>query len=80
MQVEPTKPVLKAPGIKLLKLEYDEPLSKFAFKFNLRRYTEADLEVVVKLIDSERNGSISKAEFASGLVAGAYTRPLLSPT
>jgi hypothetical protein len=23
-----------------LKLEYDEPLSNFAFNFNLRRYTE----------------------------------------
>ena len=33
-----------------------------------REIPKADLEVVVKLIDSERNGSISKAEFASGLV------------
>ena len=24
-----------------MKLQYDEPLSKFAFKFNLRRYNEA---------------------------------------
>ena len=32
------KPTLKAPGTKLLKLKYDEPLSIFAFKFNLRRY------------------------------------------
>jgi len=28
---------LKAPGTKLLKLEYDELLSIFAFKLNLRR-------------------------------------------
>ena len=41
MQVEPMKSKLKAPGIKRLKLKYDEPLSKFAFKSNLRRYTEA---------------------------------------
>ena len=34
------KPVLKVPGSMLLKLIYDEPLSTFAFKFNLRRYTE----------------------------------------
>ena len=40
MQVDPMKPTLKAPGIKLLKLECDEPLSEFAFKFNLRRYSE----------------------------------------
>ena len=30
--------MLKAPGTKRLKLKYDEPLSNFAFKFNLRRY------------------------------------------
>jgi hypothetical protein len=39
-QVDPIKPTLKAPGTKRLKLKYDEPLSKFAFKFNLRRYSE----------------------------------------
>jgi hypothetical protein len=32
------KPTLKAPGTKRLKLDYDEPLSNHAFKFNLRRY------------------------------------------
>ena len=41
MQVDPIKPTLKAPGIECLKLQYDKPLSKFAFKFNLRRYTVA---------------------------------------
>ena len=40
MQVDPIKLTLKAPGMKLLKLKYDKPLSKFAFKFKLRRYTE----------------------------------------
>jgi hypothetical protein len=39
VQVDPIKPTLKAPGIKLLKLKYDEPLSNFAFNFNLRRCT-----------------------------------------
>ena len=38
-QVDPIKPTLKAPGIELLKLKFDEPLSNFAFKFNLRRYS-----------------------------------------
>ena len=38
MQVDPIKPTLKPPGTKRLKLEYDELLSNFAFKFNLRRY------------------------------------------
>jgi len=41
MQVDPMKPVLKAPGSMLLKLIYDEPLSTSAFKFNLRRHTKA---------------------------------------
>jgi len=39
VQVDPMKPILKAPGTKHLKPSYDEPPSKFAFKFNLRRYT-----------------------------------------
>jgi len=38
VQVDPIKPAFKAPRIKLLKLKYDIPLSKFAFKFDLRRY------------------------------------------
>jgi hypothetical protein len=41
VQVDPIKPTLKAPGTKRLKLQYDEPLSNFAFNFNLRRYTPA---------------------------------------
>ena len=41
VQVGPMKPTLKAPGTKRLKLKYDVPLSNFAFKFNLRRYTPA---------------------------------------
>jgi len=39
VQVGPMKPTLKAPGTKHLQLKYDVPLSNFAFKFNLRRYT-----------------------------------------
>ena len=41
MQVDPIKPTLNAPGTKRLILKCDEPLSDFAFNFNLRRYTEA---------------------------------------
>jgi hypothetical protein len=40
VQVDPIKPTLKAPGIKRLKLVRDDPLTNFAFKFNLRRYNE----------------------------------------
>jgi hypothetical protein len=40
VHVDPIKPKLKAPGTKCLKLEFDELLSIFAFKINLRRYSE----------------------------------------
>ena len=33
--------MMKAPEIKLLKLKCDKPLSNFAFKINLRRYSVA---------------------------------------
>jgi len=39
VQVKPMKPMLKAPGTKRLKLKYIKLLSRFAFNFNLRRYT-----------------------------------------
>ena len=39
VQVDPINPTLKAPGSMHLKLRYDGPVSTFAFKFNLRRYT-----------------------------------------
>ena len=39
VQVDPIKHPLKAPGTKRLKVKYDETLSKFAFNFNLHRYT-----------------------------------------
>jgi hypothetical protein len=38
VQADPNKPTLKAPGTRRLKLEFDELLSSFGFKFNLRRY------------------------------------------
>jgi ankyrin repeat protein len=41
VQVDPIKPVLKAPGTKRLNPKRDELLSNIAFGFNLRRYTEA---------------------------------------
>jgi hypothetical protein len=39
LQVEPMKPMLKAPGTKRSKLKHDEPPAKFAFNSNLRRYS-----------------------------------------
>ena len=41
VQVEPMKPMSKAPGTERLKLKYDKLLSSFAFNFNLRRYNVA---------------------------------------
>jgi hypothetical protein len=41
VQVDPIKPTLKPSGAKRLKLNYDEPLSSFPFKFICRRYTVA---------------------------------------
>ena len=38
VQVDPMNPTLKALETKPLKLKYEELLSKFAFKINLRRY------------------------------------------
>jgi hypothetical protein len=40
VRVAPFKSTLKEPGIKLLKLNYDKPHQRNAFKFNLRRYIE----------------------------------------
>jgi len=45
VQVDPIKPMLKAPGTKRLKRKCDEPPSNFAFKFNLRRYNKG-IEVI----------------------------------
>jgi hypothetical protein len=40
VHADPIKPVSTAPGIKRLKLEYEEPVLNVAFNFNLRRYTK----------------------------------------
>ena len=39
LQLDPIKPMLKAPATKRLKLEYDKLASSFTFNCNLRRYT-----------------------------------------
>jgi len=40
-------PMLKPPGIERLKLKCDKLVSRFAFNFKLRRYSEGDYEVTV---------------------------------
>jgi hypothetical protein len=46
VQVDPIKHMLKVSGTKHLKLICDEPLSKFAFKFKLRRYNWDAVEAI----------------------------------
>jgi len=41
VQVDPSKPTLKAPATKRLKLKHDRLLSSFAFNFDLRHYISA---------------------------------------
>ena len=61
MQVDPIKPMLKAPRIKRLKLKYDEPPSNCAFKFNVRRYTEARMQLTTHLeVGPARHWHISR--------------------
>jgi hypothetical protein len=62
---------LNAPGIKRLKLICDDPLSNFAFKFNLRRYT----------VDERAARAVRRAIAATNEAGGALrisTRPTLN--
>jgi len=68
VQVEAMKPSLKTPGSMLSKLIYDGPLSNFALKMNLHRYSTAAA------------ANIRAAHSGAALAAGAYTRPLFSST
>ena len=73
MQVDPIKPPLKATGTKHLKLQYNEPHSNFAFRFNLRHcIKEGHFEKArQKFMDAQQ---------VLGYQARAYTRPLFSST
>jgi len=85
VQVEPTKPELKAPGVNLLKLKYDDLLSSFAFKSNLRRYswdlgevdvTDADFSeaVIDRYQAGPHNSSLLTLNSVSGLVSKIWYR------
>ena len=67
VQVDPMKPVLKAPIIKHWTLKCDETLTIFAFKINLRHYSTAT---------QPSTSPLNTITFT----AGAYTRPLLNST
>jgi hypothetical protein len=92
VQIDPMKPMLKAPGTKRLKLNYDEPLSKLAFKFRLRRFTEVSDgedredweplygEQVARKEDGTWVLRETRRRLQGAVMAGAYTRSLLSST
>jgi triosephosphate isomerase len=71
---------LKPPGSKRSKLKCDVLLSNFGFQLNLRRYTK----VVIQYGGSVKAGSVDELmqcpDVDGCLVAGAYTRSLLSST
>jgi len=55
VQIDPIKPTLKAPGSKRLKLNCDELLSSFAFKFNVRRYTSVGDRIPYVIVKAAKN-------------------------
>jgi len=59
VQVEPMKPELNAPGTNLSTLKSDEPLSTFAFKFNLRPYHEGWYNVREETFVTENDAALS---------------------
>jgi hypothetical protein len=72
------KPKLKAPGTKRLTLKCDEPLSSFAFKYNLRRYTTDDaalkpraraLEVLGMLVSARAGPATNCSKYPSNTFA-----------
>jgi hypothetical protein len=60
-------------------LNYDEPLSNFAFKFNLRRYSLCNDSSLTYSGDKHVYEKIGESTEVA-LRAGAYTRPLFSST
>jgi len=63
VQVDPTKPTLKAPGTQRLTLKYYKLLSSFAFKFDLRRYIKASLsKMMMRMSKREIAGAFQRWE------------------
>jgi hypothetical protein len=59
---------LTAPGIQLLKLNRDKPLSKLAFRFYLRRYTKAHMAAIAE------HGPCPYHRMTFAPMAGPHTR------
>jgi hypothetical protein len=73
VRVGPIKPKLKPPGTKRLKLNCDETLSNFAFKFNWCRYNPALNYPREK--GGDWRGGADLVRSCGKLWAGAYPRP-----
>ena len=75
-QVDPIKPTLKAPVIKLLKLKCDDLRSNFAFKFNLSRCIKAahskQSMVLERKIGKHREAATGRAPGAVKTKAGLH--------
>jgi hypothetical protein len=65
VQVDPVKPMLKAPKSKLLKLHHRKVLSNRLFRFDLRRYSEVALDAY----DLAEAAEAAAAANGSGAVA-----------
>ena len=84
MQVDPIKLTLQAPGTQRLKLKGDKLLSSFAFnfafKFNLRRYTEEDFFTFAAHDAAAQTSAVTAAVAAIGSsesTTAAATNPRL---
>jgi len=80
VQLDPIRPKLTAPGTKCSKLKYDKLLSRFAFKFDLRRCTKEKLEDAKKDVEvAEKDlGDANAAAQAATAAAEAKVGTLLS--
>jgi len=63
-----------------LKLEYDELVSSFAFKFKLRRYNMGGMGVMSGMGGMGGVGGMGGMSSDMGMSVGAYTRPLFGST
>jgi len=65
VQVDPTKPKLKAPGPKRVKLQCDVLLSNFAFNVDLRRYNVGTNNQELLADPGYRAGAYTRSHFRS---------------
>jgi hypothetical protein len=71
--------MLKASGIKRLKLKYDNLLSNFAFEFNLRHYILEDAEPVARMAHPE-SLNLNTAGEVQGQTGGGWLNSLTTAT